>query len=58
MKYSPETAPSKRIEKFNKRYKKTVTGIAIAKEIGLPTIRKKCPVFDEWLTKLENLPRL
>lgn len=52
---SPHTAPSKRLESLSSRFKKTTTGIAIAKEIGLPTIREKCPIFNEWLTKLEDL---
>ncbi|MFC1677983.1 DUF4276 family protein [Planctomycetota bacterium] len=52
---SPQTAPSKRLESLSPRFKKTATGIAIAKEIGLPTIREKCPIFNEWLTKIEQL---
>jgi hypothetical protein len=52
---SPITAPSKRLESLNSRFKKTTTGIAIAKEIGIPTIRQKCPIFNEWLMKIERL---
>lgn len=52
---SPETAPSKRIEKLNAGFRKTSTGIAIAKAIGLAKIREVCPVFNDWLTTLENL---
>ena len=52
---SPLTAPSKRLESLSPQFKKTTTGIAIAKEIGLPTIREKCPIFNEWLTKIEQL---
>ena len=52
----PETAPSKRIEKISGiKYKKTITGIAIAKDIGIVEMRKKCPVFNLWLKKLEKL---
>ncbi len=51
----PETAPSARIEQLCERFKKTSTGIAIAKAIGLARIRKQCPVFNEWLTCIENL---
>ncbi|MBI5121697.1 MAG: DUF4276 family protein [Rhodospirillales bacterium] len=51
---SPETAPSKRLEKFL-RYKKALHGPLIAQKIGLPIIRAKCPHFNEWLTKLEGL---
>ena len=50
------TAPSKRIEQLYRRFKKTSTGIAIAKEIGIGQMRAQCPVFDGWLTLLESLP--
>jgi hypothetical protein len=52
---SPETAPSKRIERLSTGFRKTSTGIAIAKAIGLTGIRESCPVFNGWLTTLENL---
>lgn len=51
----PETAPSKRLEKLAPRFKKTVTGIAAAKSVGIETMREKCPIFDTWLRKLETL---
>jgi hypothetical protein len=49
------TAPSKRLETLAPRYKKTSTGIAIAQNIGLPKMRAKCPIFNEWLTTIEAL---
>ncbi|MBI9109358.1 MAG: DUF4276 family protein [Spirochaetales bacterium] len=52
---SVETAPSKRIEKMNNRFKKTVTGIKIAESIGVQTMREKCSVFNNWITELESL---
>lgn len=52
---SPEKAPSKRLARLAERFKKTATGIAIAKSIGLPTMRARCPLFNEWLTTLEGL---
>jgi hypothetical protein len=52
---SNHTAPSKRLERLSDTYKKTATGIAIAKEIGIPKMRAACPLFDAWLTTLENL---
>lgn len=52
---SPQTAPSKRLEKLYERYKKTNTGINIARAIGLSKMREMCPLFDDWLTNLENL---
>jgi len=53
---SPVTAPSKRLESLSHRFKKTTTGIAILKEIGLAAIREKCPIFDGWVTTLESIP--
>jgi len=52
---SPETAPSKRLEDLSDRFKKTSTGIAIVDAIGLPKLRRKCPIFDDWLTTVESL---
>jgi len=51
---SPETAPSKRLEKWDARYGKTTAGIAIADAIGIDEMRKKCPLFDAWLRTLER----
>ncbi len=51
---SPTGAPSKRIMNvcdFNKPFH----GVQIAKYIGLATIRKECPLFDGWITEIENL---
>lgn len=52
-----ETAPSKRIIKIIPEYKylKPIVGPSVAQQIGLETIRKKCPHFNEWLIKLETL---
>jgi hypothetical protein len=49
------TAPSKRLEKLSDRFKKTSTGIAIAREIGLTKMREACPLFNRWVTALERL---
>jgi len=51
----PDTAPSKRIIKLASSYKKTITGIAIAEETGIPAIREACPLFNAWLCQLESL---
>ena len=51
---SPETAPSKRLERWKANYKKTVDGISIAEKIGLSAIREKCLLFDNWLTAIES----
>jgi hypothetical protein len=55
---SPQTAPSKRLESWDSSFRKTGTGIAIAEEIGIDTIRQKCPLFDKWLAKIESLAEL
>ncbi len=51
---SKETAPSKRIEKMVFGYSKTADGIPLAEDIGLKEIREKCPLFDAWVSWLEN----
>lgn len=54
---SPLTAPSKRIIKYLPDYKgqKAQVGPLVADDIGLNELRNKCPHFNEWITKLENL---
>jgi hypothetical protein len=53
---SPHTAPSKRLDSiFGEKYQKTSEGNDVAKEIGLEKIRTKCPHFNAWVTKLENI---
>ena len=52
-----QTAPSKRLEALSDRFKKTTTGISVAQEIGIDKMRKSCPIFNEWITRLENLNR-
>jgi hypothetical protein len=54
---SQNTAPSKRLEKLSSQFKKTTTGIAVAKAIGLTKIRECCPIFNGWLTEIEGLTR-
>lgn len=55
---SRKTAPSKRLEKLKKNYIKTIDGIAIAEAIGIDTMRAACPLFNQWLTTIENLPSM
>jgi hypothetical protein len=52
---SPQTAPSKQLEKILPSYKKTRHGPLIAGQIGLRKLRERCPIFSEWLGKLEAL---
>ncbi len=50
-----DTAPSKRLEKLIKRYKKTKDGAAIAKAIGIEKMREKSKRFNNWISTLENI---
>jgi hypothetical protein len=51
------TAPSKRIIQIFPDYEgaKAAAGPQIAQEIGLESVRKRCPHFNTWLSKLEAL---
>jgi hypothetical protein len=53
---SIETAPSKRIQNIFRGYQKVLHGSIIARRIGLERIRQACPLFDEWLYRIEQLP--
>jgi hypothetical protein len=54
---SIQTAPSKRIIRFLPDYEgqKAQVGPLVAEDIGITQLRKKCPHFDAWISKLENL---
>ena len=52
---SPETAPSKRIERLYERYQKPLNGVQAVQDIGLETIRNECPLFNRWIERLEQL---
>ena len=49
------TAPSKRLCNHIQGYNKVVYGATLAEEIGLKTIREKCPRFNEWIRIIENI---
>lgn len=51
---SSDTAPSKRIKGLFPGYQKTLHGPLAAQEIGLDTIRRECPLFANWIAKLEQ----
>ena len=51
---SSETAPSKRIERLIPEYQKTLLGVQAALAIGLDVIRRECPHFDGWVSRLEE----
>ena len=53
---SPFNAPSKRVESLVGCYDKTTMGTLAILEIGLDAIRRECPHFNDWLTRLETWP--
>ncbi len=57
---SPQTAPSKRIGGVFPGYerRKALYGPLIAENIGLDAIRRECPGFHAWLSRLESLSRV
>ncbi len=48
----PEKAPGKRLETLNSGYRKVAMGKTVSETIGIDAIRRKCPHFSNWLTKL------
>jgi hypothetical protein len=54
---SPQSAPSKRLDRWSKngKFPKTTTGITIAKSIGIPKMRENCPLFHSWISELEAI---
>lgn len=53
---SPVTAPSKRVEQLVQGYEKPLLGTLAILEIGLDAIRRECPHFRDWLSRLEIWP--
>lgn len=51
----PNTAPHSRIENLYPRYNKPLHGALISARIGLDAIRRECPHFNQWLTRLEGV---
>ena len=54
---SPDTAPSKRVLNLYGGYRKPVDGVQAIEEIGLDTVRAACPLFDAWVSTLEQQAR-
>ena len=50
-----DTAPSKRIEVALPGYRKPTHGIAVAADVGIDAMKRECPRFAAWLTRLESL---
>lgn len=51
---SPETAPSKRLEKLISNYPKVKNGTIISKQIGIEKIMMECKHFARWIEKIKN----
>jgi hypothetical protein len=47
--------PKYRIQQRVSGYDENVAGPLLAADIGLSTLRERCPHFGEWLTRLEQL---
>jgi Domain of unknown function (DUF4276) len=47
--------PKARIEKHFADYDENIHGPLLTSAIGLPALRGRCPHFDQWLTRLEQL---
>ncbi len=55
---SPETSPSKRLEKtLQPKYKKTRHGPLIAEQVTLACMERECVHFKSWLDQLRGLAR-
>ena len=52
---SPDTAPSKRILGAFPDYNKVTDGSDVAAGVGLEAMRRECPRFSAWLTRIESL---
>ena len=52
---SPETAPSKRLEKLIPNYAKIKNGTLISKDMGIDKILAECPHFREWIEQISRL---
>ena len=51
----PDTAPSKRLLNIVTGYDKVLYGGLLAMSLGLKTIREHCPLFNEWITTLQQI---
>jgi hypothetical protein len=51
----PDKSPSRRLETLKTGYRKVAMSKTVTAAIGIQIIQKKCPHFNNWLTKLENL---
>lgn len=52
---SPETAPSKRMQRLIQGYNKVTYGISLIEYTGIDVILQKCPHFREWIETLKSV---
>lgn len=52
---SPETAPSKRLEKLIPNYAKIRNGTILSKSMGIDVILQECRHFSNWIEKIKAL---
>jgi len=50
-----ETHPSRRLEKAIPGFSKTIHGISLTKNIGMPTMLERCKKFNAWVNAIKNL---
>lgn len=50
---SPQTAPSKRLQRYCSGYTKTLEGPMAIEALGIDALRECCPHLDAWLRSLE-----
>ena len=55
---SHDTCPSRRVIALDRRYQKRVDGVQAIQNIGLDIIRRECPLFNRWLTRLEQATQI
>ena len=51
----PNTAPSVRLKNAIQGYNKEIYGSLLADDIGLKTIQERCPLFNQWIGRLESV---
>ena len=51
----PVKTPAKRLESLKNGYRKVAMGKMVSEAIGIQSIRRQCPHFNDWLAKLEDI---
>lgn len=55
---NPETAPSKLVLSLYPSYQKVIDGTVAGQSVGITSMRRECPHFDNWVALLESLAPL